>query len=153
MSLYSNGGVQLAGRQPGLNGKPAADLPAEVKAAIKDGRPAEYRSDDGFRHFIMPIVVGEAGTQWAVRISIPEDEAFAPVRAASWQSAFISLGILALILLLLSATLNQLLRPLGRLQGWPPAAAISPASCPSPAATRSARRPARSTPLLARCAG
>ncbi|AAQ57711.1 methyl-accepting chemotaxis protein [Chromobacterium violaceum] len=117
MSLYSNGGVQLAGRQPGLNGKPAPDLPAEAKAAIKDGRPAEYRSDDGFRHFIMPIVVGEAGTPWAVRISIPEDEAFAPVRAASWQSALISLGILALILLLLGTTLNQLLRPLGRLQG------------------------------------
>ncbi|UJB33094.1 MULTISPECIES: methyl-accepting chemotaxis protein [Chromobacterium] len=116
MSLYSNSGVQLAGRDPALNGKADAGLPAAAKTAIKGGQPAEYDSDDGFRHFIMPITVGEAGMPWAVRISIPLSEAFAPVRAASWQSALISLGILALILLLLGATLSQLLRPLGRLQ-------------------------------------
>lgn len=116
MSLYSNSGMQLAGRDPALNGKADATLPATAKAAIKNGQPAEYDSDDGFRHFIMPVTVGEAGMPWAVRISIPLSEAFAPVRAASWQSALISLGILALILLLLGATLSRLLRPLGRLQ-------------------------------------
>nr|WP_199067685.1 methyl-accepting chemotaxis protein [Chromobacterium sp. ASV5] len=116
MSLYSNGAVQLAGVDAAGNGKVDEKLPAAARDAIRQGQPFAYDSDDGFRHFIMPIVVGEAATPWAVRISISLSDALAPARHAGVQALLISAGILAAILLLLGATLARLLQPLSRLQ-------------------------------------
>ncbi|MDF0604610.1 methyl-accepting chemotaxis protein [Neisseriaceae bacterium TC5R-5] len=116
MSLFSNLGVQLAGQDAKMNGKPDDGLPAVIRVAIKAGQSAEYNSGDNFRHFIMPIVVGDAGFPWAVRISIPLDQAFAPAKAASVQAVLVSLAVLVVILLLMALLLSRLLRPLSRLQ-------------------------------------
>ena len=115
MSLYSNHGIQLAGKDPANNGEKSM-LPGQAREAIRTGQAYEYQTDDGFRHFISPIVLGKLETPWAVQISIPWSSAMAPVRDASIRAALISLVILVIILCLLSMLLNQLLRPLGRLQ-------------------------------------
>ena len=115
MSLYSNQAIQLAGKDVTNNGKKGV-LPDQAREAIRTGQPYDYQTDDGFRHFITPIVLGQLETPWAVQISIPWSSAMAPVSDASIRSALSSLAILLLILFLLGGVLSLLLRPLGRLQ-------------------------------------
>jgi len=117
LSLYSNHGLLLAGRDAHAIGKPDASLPANAKAAIAAGQSLSYDSADGFRHFILPIRVGDTPSPWAAQLSIPLDAVFADARATSFKAALVSIGLLLLIVALLGLLLNLLLRPLGTLQG------------------------------------
>ncbi|MDN0076730.1 methyl-accepting chemotaxis protein [Crenobacter sp. SG2303] len=117
LSLYSNHGLLLAGRDPHAIGKPDTALPAQAKAAIAAGQVLSYDSVDGFRHFILPIRVGDTPSPWAVQLSIPLDAVFANAKAASLKAALVSAGLLLLIVALLGLLLNMLLKPLGTLQG------------------------------------
>ncbi|GGY29089.1 methyl-accepting chemotaxis protein [Paludibacterium paludis] len=117
MTLYSNSGLLLAGREGIELGKADPTLPAQAAEAIRQGNAYEYESDDGFRHFLMPAKIAGIPNSWSVRISIPLDRAMAPVKAAAWQAVVMSLAILAAILAILGFVLHRLLRPLDTLQG------------------------------------
>jgi len=117
LSLLSNQGLLLAGRDPHAIGKPDTSLPANAKAAIAAGQTLSYDSADGFRHFILPIRIGDTPSPWAAQLSIPLDAVFANAKAASLKAALVSIGLLLLIVALLGILLNALLKPLGTLQG------------------------------------
>lgn len=114
MSIYSGTGIQLAGVDPAKNGKQAG-LPADVKAAIQAGQTLDYDTDDGFRHFLAPVHIGDSAQNWAVEISIPMAAVFSDVRMNVLQTSVTSLIILAASIALLSWLLAKMINPLGRL--------------------------------------
>ncbi|PRP68834.1 hypothetical protein BUE93_20525 [Chromobacterium amazonense] len=116
MSLYSNGGIQLAGLNPSLNGKVDEKLTAEARAAMKSGQPYNYVAKDGMLHFFMPINIRGIETPWSVRISVPWSSIRGEVVRDIAQSALLSVAVLIGILLVVSFTLSFLLQPLQRLQ-------------------------------------
>lgn len=115
MTIYSNSGMVLGSADQTRVGKKDDTLPAEAMAAIRQGKAYEY-TEQGSLHLIEPVNVGRTTQPWAVRISIPLASAFADTRAATLQTAGLSLLALLLILLALALLLGKLVAPLGRLQ-------------------------------------
>jgi methyl-accepting chemotaxis protein/methyl-accepting chemotaxis protein-2 (aspartate sensor receptor) len=115
MTIYSSQAMVLGAADKALIGKKDSTLPAAASSAIQQGKAFEY-SADNILHLIQPVNVGRTSQPWAVRISIPLASAFADTRAATLQTAGISLLALLLILLALALLLGKLVAPLGRLQ-------------------------------------
>lgn len=116
MTLYSSGGLVLAGPAGTTPGKADEALPSDARQAIKAGDEYSYASSDGFQHFLVPVKVQGIANSWSVRISIPLDVALAPVKAAAWQSIGSSVLILLVILVVLGMVVQRLLAPLDTLQ-------------------------------------
>ncbi len=120
-SLLSNGGLYVGDEDPARVGKAldAVDGPANVREAIRDGKPLQIsvfhpRLQTQAARVYVPVQVGQVKTPWSFVTTVPEDNILADVRALNLTA--LALGVVSVVLVSvgLSVALQRLvLRPLG----------------------------------------
>jgi methyl-accepting chemotaxis protein len=112
LALISNGGMYASHPDAARTGKEAKDLPPEALAAVKAGKPYEYRDADNNVHLLQPLLVHPDIAPWAVRLSFPHSVATAPARELMMYTALVSVLCAAAAAVAMVCVLNRLTRPL-----------------------------------------
>jgi methyl-accepting chemotaxis protein len=78
VALISNGGIYVTHTDPARLGRPADDLPESVRAAIRDGHPAQIVAG-GKASVFQPFHIGGVDVAWSMRVMFDLDEALGSV--------------------------------------------------------------------------
>jgi methyl-accepting chemotaxis protein len=152
-SLLSTAGQYLGDIDATVIGQPAKDLSPEVMQAIAQGKPFQRVVTDAatggaMTELFVPVNLGQTGSPWSFRLSLPNDRVHAAVRQERWTAAALGVGVLLLLSGALAVLLHRLvLRPLG---GDPAeAAALARRVAAGDLSTRVALRPGDTHSLMA----
>ncbi|PZU55849.1 MAG: methyl-accepting chemotaxis protein [Thauera sp.] len=112
VALYAPSGLVVAHTDAARIGKPAADLPADALAALREGRSLQWRDAAGVRHFLQRVSLSDSDAWWGSVVSVPEDVITASANAL--RNTAIVMGIVSVLLTagVLFALLGAMTRPL-----------------------------------------
>ena len=112
VALYAPSGLVVAHGDAARIGKPAADLPAEALAALREGRSLQWRDAAGVRHFLQRVSLSDGDAWWGSVVSVPEVVITASANAL--RNTAIVMGIVSVLLTagVLFALLGAMTRPL-----------------------------------------
>ena len=116
VTLISNGGLYATHADATRLAKQADDLPPAALAAIKAGQPYEY-IENGQAHLFSPLVVGNGGTPWSLRVSFPLSAVMGPANAIVVTTLVVALLSLLGMGVVLMLAMHTVTRPLKRLSG------------------------------------
>ncbi|WP_028535235.1 methyl-accepting chemotaxis protein [Paludibacterium yongneupense] len=116
LTMLSEGGLYVVTPKADRLGKAVAkdDPLAPFMEKIRRGERFVYEAQ-GFTHFYSPVRVGETGQFWSLGVSIPTAAITADARRQSLTAIAIGVVALIVILLLLTAVVKALTRPLHRM--------------------------------------
>ena len=68
-ALLSNSGVYVTHPDANRLGSQASELPAELRNAVRDGKPLRHHGSAGQTYLLQPIFVGNCNAPWALMLS------------------------------------------------------------------------------------
>jgi len=120
-ALVSSDGLYASHPDSQRWSKPADDLPAEARAAIKAGQAYSFQRD-GWGYVLQPVQIGKAPNAWALMVAYPLAEAMAGIDQFLITAVVIGLVALLVLAIALWLLLGWQIRPLSGLtvgiQAW-----------------------------------
>ncbi|AWY38497.1 HAMP domain-containing protein [Pseudomonas putida] len=120
-ALVSSDGLYASHPDPKRLSKPAEELPAAAKDAIKAGNAYSFELD-GWGYVLQPVRIGKAPNYWALMVAYPLAEAMAGINHFLYTAVVIGLVALLVLAIVLWHLLAWQIRPLSGLtvgiQAW-----------------------------------
>jgi len=120
-ALVSSDGLYASHPDAKRLSKPADELPAAAKDAIKAGQPYSFQRD-GWGYVLQPVHIGKAPNNWALMVAYPLAEAMAGINHFLYTAVLIGLLALLVLAIVLWHLLAWQIRPLsgltGAIQSW-----------------------------------
>jgi methyl-accepting chemotaxis protein len=123
--VVSNGGKLVGHKDPKFGNKSITevfpeDVHAELLAAIKNGdrwvkHLVSPLDGEEYEYLFEPITIAGVSTPWSIGLALPTDKVFADVRAFMVLSAFLSIGAVALVVLIVLFVARSISKPIGLL--------------------------------------
>jgi len=120
-ALVSSDGLYASHPDAKRLSKPADELPAAAKDAIKAGKPYSFELD-GWGYVLQPVRIGKAPNYWALMVAYPQAKAMAGINHFLYTAVIIGLVALLVLAIVLWHLLAWQIRPLSGLtvgiQAW-----------------------------------
>lgn len=120
-ALVSSDGLYASHPDPKRLSKPAEELPAAAKDAIKAGKAYSFELN-GWGYVLQPVRIGKAPNYWALMVAYPLAEAMAGINHFLYTAVIIGLVALLVLAIVLWHLLAWQIRPLSGLtvgiQAW-----------------------------------